>query len=350
MKEVFKEIAEIVEKKTKVPCYPRSVELVLMALEKSPDFWMLVRYSGEPLVVVARIVKELEKKGLVSFEAEKVILTNKGKKLLEDLGIGFGDHVCATCLGKTVSWDLGDVTEEFLKIVKNRPEAIQEYDQGYVNPETTLARIAFMDQRGDLRGKRLIILGDDDLVSIAAGLTGWPRHIAVIEIDKRLTSFIEKTAREYGFDAAVYTMDLRNPLPDELVKKFDTFQTDPPETLPALKLFIGRGIAALRGEKCAGYFGLTRVDASLDKWREFQKMLTTEFGVVITDIVRDFNEYVNWDYIEAMRGWDLAPLKAKPTGYWFTSSFYRIETLKGFKGFNDPVTGDIYYDEETASV
>ncbi|MHA1590038.1 MAG: bis-aminopropyl spermidine synthase family protein [Candidatus Njordarchaeales archaeon] len=347
---IFNKIAKKVEAEVKVPCYSRSVEFVLMAAQKTPDFWMIVRYSGEPLVVVASIVRELENHGLIRFEGNKILLTKEGERILENLKIGFGNHVCKICLGKTVSWDLGEVTREFLKIVKDRPEAVKEYDQGYVNSETTLARIAFMDLRGDLRGKNLLILGDDDLVSIAAGLTGLPKHIAVVEIDERLTSFIKRVAEEYGFDVAVYTMDLRNPLPEELVGKFDTFQTDPPETLPALKLFIGRGIAALKGEKCAGYFGLTRIDASLDKWREFQKILVTEFKVVITDMIRDFNEYVNWGYIEEMRGWDLAPLKARPTGYWFTSTFYRIETLKGFKGFNEPMPGDIYYDEETASV
>jgi len=351
--EMFHEIAEIVEEKTKIPTYPRSIEHVLISITKTGDFWLVVRYSGEPLNIVAEIVKELIKRDIVAVQQNKIVLTENGNQLIRELGIGAGDYTCPKCLGRTVIFDkLGsDIVNEFLKIHKNRPEAIQKYDQGYVTPEVTLSRVAFMDMNGDLQGRKVIILGDDDLVSVAIGLTHFAKEIAVIEIDERLTSYIKTLSNDYGLNITTYTMDLRKPLPEDMVKRFDTFQTDPPETIKALKLFIGRGISALKSEKCAGYFGLTRVDCSLDKWREFQKMLVDEFKVVITDMIRDFNEYITWEYLDQCHGWEVAPVKAPPTANWFMSTFYRIETLKGFKGYNDPVPEeeDLYYDEELAS-
>ena len=349
--ELLREIAKEVGSKIKIPTYERSVENILLSVKLSDDFWEIVKMSSEPLNLVAEVIKSLEKRGIVKILNEKILLTENGQNLIESLGIGIGNHICPKCLGRTVVIDNLDpeIISTFKQIVKSRPSAVINYDQGYILPEVTLARVALMDFKGDLRGRKIIILGDDDLVSIAIGLTQMAKELAVVEIDERLTSFIEKTAEKYGFDVDIYTRDLRDPLPDELIGRFDVFETDPPETLPALKLFIGRGIAALRGEKCAGYFGLTLIDASLDKWREFQRILVNEFNVVITDVIRNFNVYENWPYVENMHGWGISPVKKKPETNWFVSTMYRIETLRGFKGFNEPMPGDIYYDEELAT-
>ena len=347
---MFDEIIKDVENKTGMIADERAVLNVLVSAKETNDFWEIVRYSEEAYNVVSAVLDELKKMGYVKYVDGKIFLTEKGEDLLKKYGYGKGNYICDKCKGKTVLWNRLTVRDEFLKIVKNRPKAIIDYDQGYVTPETTLARIAFMDQKGDLRGKNLLILGDDDLVSIAAMLTGYPKRITVFEIDKRLVEFIEKTGREYGYEIEVYQHDLRKPLPDEFKGKYDTFFTDPTETLIGLKAFIGRGISALKGERCAGYFGLTRVESSLYKWRDLQKALIEEFGVVITDIIKDFNEYVNWDYIEEMSGWERNPLKTKPRSIWYTSSLFRIETLRGFRGFEEILEGDIYHDKETASV
>ncbi len=352
---MFEELANIarkVEEKTRIPTYIRSLENILLALTKTDNFWLVVRYSGEPLNLVAESLKQLANNNYVVFDGHRIKLSSKGRAYISELSLGYDTHYCTNCKGRGIIINnLGDdVIREFLEIHGNRPKAIQEYDQGYVSPEVTLARVALIDSYGDLKGRKILILGDDDLVSLAIGLTKKAKEIAVVEIDKRLTDYIEKISSEHGFNIAVYTMDLRHPLPEELLGRFDTFQTDPPETLKALKLFIGRGISALRGERCAGYFGLTRIDASLDKWLEFQRMLTNDFRVVITDIIRDFNEYIDWDYIDQMYGWKVAPVKVMPEGIWFVSSQYRIETLRGFRGFNDPMLDeDIYVDEELAS-
>ncbi|NJE13887.1 bis-aminopropyl spermidine synthase family protein, partial [Thermococcus sp. LS2] len=83
---------------------------------------------------------------------------------------------------------------------------------------------------------------------------------------------------EIGYsNIEIFTFDLRKPLPDYALRKFDTFITDPPETVDAIRVdairaFVGRGIATLKGPGCAGYFGITRRESSLDKWRDIQKL------------------------------------------------------------------------------
>jgi len=354
-RELLMEIARIVEEKTKIPAYPRSVLNVLAAISIADDIFWAARYSREALNLVIEIVKELEKRGFIEYD-HGIRLTDKGKRFLEEVGYELNFKMCDRCRGRTVVFSeilSEDVIKEFMKIQRNRPEAIQQYDQGYVTPETTLARVAYMHYRGDLKGRDIIILGDDDLVSIAVGLTGLARRIAVIDIDERLTRFITKTADEYGLKIEVYTEDLRNPLPENLRGKFDAFQTDPLESIKGLRVFIGRGISALKGERCAGYFYLTLADSSIDKWRELQRLLLTEFNVVITEIIPDFSEYINWGYMEKMHAWQILPepLRRIPRDGWYVSTLFRIETLRGYRGLTERIAPeeDIYYDEELAS-
>jgi len=347
---LLNDIAEKVTKSTGITCYVRSILNVLEALTKTNNIWELVAISHEPFICVIEILKELEKRKLVSI-TNVISLTNRGREILSTYMYCKKDYRCDKCSGRGILFNLlpEDVIKEYMKIVMNRPRPIQEFDQGFVTEDTALSRIAIMDQYGDVRGRDIFIIGDDDLISVALGLTNWPKKIVVLEIDERLVSYISKISNEYGLNIEILKRDASEPLPNYLVSKFDTFFTDPPEPLEAIKLFVGRGIMALRKEKSAGYISLTLIDSSIDKWREIQKMFLTQFNVVITDIIRDFNRYQNWDYITDMKIWKLLPVKQKPESIWYTSSLFRIEVLKNSKGFNERMKQDIYSDRENIS-
>lgn len=339
-----------IERRSGIKCYERSIENVLSSVLVTSDFWKIVKDSEEVLVLVSDIINVLEEKGYLEETNGKISLTDKGKQLIESMKLyEKTSFECDSCEGRGISIEEHkDLLKEFMRYHEKRPKPIRKYDQGFVTPSTTIARISFMMEKGDLGGKRIIVLGDDDLVSIAAALSGYPKEIAVIEIDSRITDFISKAAKEIGFDIQIHERDLREPLPSELVGRFHTFFTDPPETLKALQLFIGRGITSLIGERCSGYFGLTRVEASLEKWREIQRILLDDFKVVITDIIRSFNKYMNWDYIKETKAWNKST-KWVPEDIWYTSYLYRIETLSGTKSRNERVDEDIYQDVESST-
>ncbi|GAB6102923.1 N(4)-bis(aminopropyl)spermidine synthase [Thermococcus atlanticus] len=350
----MREIVERVREKTSIPVYERTVENVLSAVQASGDVWRIVDLSEEPLPLVVAVIAALHELGHITFEGASIVLTQSGRKLVEKYGIGRReDYTCSHCEGKTVELSaFSDLLQQFRKIVKERPLPKHDFDQAYVTPETTVARIALMHTRGDLENKEVFVLGDDDLTSIALMLSGLPKRIAVLDIDERLVRFIEKTADELGYgNIEMFTFDLREPLPDYALHRFNTFITDPPETVEAIRAFVGRGIATLKGPGCAGYFGITRRESSLDKWREIQRLLLNEFGVVITDIIRNFNEYVNWGYEEETRAWKLLPVKVKPSYNWYKSYMFRIQTLEGSKGFEEriEVKDELYNDDEAST-
>jgi predicted methyltransferase len=348
---LIERIAGEVEKNTKVTTYPKSVEKVLSAVMATPNFWKIVDLSDEPLPLVAEVLKLLNYHGIVVFEDNRVLLTEAGRRLVREAGItpSVSSHRCPRCGGRGVVIDnFRSAFEMFLRVQKDRPPAVHHYDQGYVTPENTFARIALADERGDVRGKSVVVLGDDDLMSVALAMTGLPSKVTVLEIDERLVNFIDTVSKEYRLNIDVRLHDLRKPLPADVVAGYDTFFTDPPETVEAIKAFVGRGVATLKGERCAGYFGVTRRESSLDKWRKIQQVLL-DMGLVVTEIVHNFNEYVNWDYYKDMRGWKLSPVKEPPSDVWYRSTQFRVETVRGFKGFNDYISGDIYTDHESST-
>jgi len=193
------------------------------------------------------------------------------------------------------------------------------------------------------------VLGDDDLKSIAAALTGAPKRVLALDIDERLISFINETAAREGLkNLQAVCHDLREPLLDEWVGSFDTFICDPPESIVGLRAFVERGLVCLKGTGSAGYFGLTHVESSLDKWARVQRFLL-DSGAVITELRNDFSSYVNWDYMEKMRSWAWLPTKALPERIWYYSALYRLELLHRPRVENLRLTGNIFEDDEVAT-
>ncbi len=347
----LEELAQEVATKTQIPTLERDVLMIFSSIISTPNFWEIAYRSARPFNQVAETLGILQKKGLIGTDNEgQIFLTPEGKKIFAELKINpLPDYYCTACSGRGISIEkLKELKEKFAKITKERPAAIVNFDQGYVTEETTISRIAHLAHRGDIEGKEIIILGDDDLVSLAAALSGLPKRVVVFEIDTRLTDFIKEQSEKYNLKIETYQHDLKYKLPLEFLNKFDTFLTDPPETIKALELFIGRGLAALKGPGCAGYFGLTMAESSYLKWLHFQSLLAEKFKVVVTEAIPNFNEYVNWDYLHSSIRNDLSFLKIKPNLNWYRSTQFRIITLPESATTNeDFLDEDIYIDEES---
>lgn len=344
------EIAKQVAQETGITTTKRDVEDILSSLLVTPHFWEIVKLARQPFNVVSSVLALLAQRGWVETNGDgSVILTPAGKKAAEENGIvPRRTHRCPNCAGRGIGLEKArELVTRFEELAAPRPEPILQYDQGYVTPETTVSRVVLMADRGDLEGKRLLVLGDDDLVSLAAGLSGLPREVVVLEIDDRLVDFINDVARQLRLPVMAREYDFRRELPEEYVGYFDTFITDPPETLEALEVCLGRGLISLSGQGCAGYFGLTHAESSLTKWNKVQQLLVGKFGAVITDIIEDFNHYENWDYLLSSIKSDLPFVQVQPRSNWYRSAMYRIQVLRRPAGLrNEPAACELYVDEE----
>lgn len=345
----MQELLLAVQNETGIRVTEQGLRRVIGALLSEGEFWGSLRFANEPFNLVAEICKYLQEKEYIYFSGSRILLTEAGDQWLNQNKIQpIIPSVCKTCQGKAVELTkFTDLLATLKHITLSRPSSIIDYDQGYVTEETTVARVALLAQQGDIQNKDILVLGDDDLLSIAAGLSRLPRRVIVVEIDPRIVDFIDKIAKKQDLPVEARIVDLRNPLPSDLLKSFDTFLTDPPETLKALELFISRGIAGLKGPGCAGYFGVTNVESSKVKWKALEEALILKHKVVITDMIRNFNEYVNWKHLLSSIRNDIDPVKVEPKLNWYRSTQFRIETLEETQTFNESATGDeIYVDNE----
>lgn len=332
-------------------------EQILRTLFAAPkSFWEVIRDQDGDLARYTRLINELMQAGIIRHKNGVLSLTEQGQALATNEGIRpLKKLLCPTCQGKTVVVNdtFAAVLKEFSEIATRRPAAIPEYDQGYIDPQSTVARAAIMYLRGDLENQEIFVLGDDDLTSIAIALTGMAKRVVVLEIDKRLVDFInEFAARRNLGNLSAWEYDIRNPLPKEFQGQFDTFVIDPVETLPGIRLFLTRCCQALKGKGCAGYLGLTHLEASREKWHQIQKMIL-EMNFVITEIIHDFQEYELEREGFVQKNYPLVQHVAVPLPppkmNWYTSNFVRLEAIATPQAPADsevPWGREFYFDEE----
>lgn len=305
----------------------------LQALSSGPiSVYKLIDYQDASLPEFFELLDELSKEGLLRIENGMVYPTENGKKLINELQAVNIDVRCRSCegTGYAIAKDFEEILRKYREIARNRPETVEKYDQGFISPEGIIRRVEFIYERGDLLKSRIFVVGDDDLLSIAAGLTGMPEKINVIDIDERLIEFINRIAEEYGLNVEAEVCDVQEELPEKFRGKHDVFVTDPVETLPGLRLFLSRGVDALKGEGSSGYFGITTLEASRKKWYEIQKMIL-EMGFVITDLRRKFSVYPDEEK-NFFRFQDKLPVVkkfgAKVDYNFYTSTLFRIEAIR----------------------
>jgi predicted methyltransferase len=190
---------------------------------------------------------------------------------------------------------LREALETFRGFAAGRPDVDVRLDQSHALPETALRRAAYVYENDGLEGRRVLVLGDDDLTSLALGLAARSlglrvKAITVLEVDSRLCGFLSDAARSEGLPVEVVPGDLREPLPDRLRATQDAFLTDPPYTLEGLGLFVSRAVQALRPEPgkpgfiCFGHRRPAEAAAAIGA--------IAAAGLAPVEIVPDFNHYV----------------------------------------------------------
>ncbi|MCX8170619.1 MAG: bis-aminopropyl spermidine synthase family protein [Candidatus Bathyarchaeota archaeon] len=303
---------------------------ILRALSESEkSFWELLDENRDTVKEFMAAINNLFNNGLINVrENGKIYLTEEGLKRAGKGSLEFKSKVCCECEGKRVVFDgkFREVLENYIQIVRDRPMPDANFFQGYMREQDVIYRLALMHYYGDLDGKSFVLIGDDDLLSVALSLTGLPSRILVLDIDKRLGDYIERLNGKHGLNIEFQQYDVSNPLPKELIGAFDVFSSEPLETLSGLKAFLSRGVACLKNGG-AGYIGLSTAEASLRKWKAVELMLL-KMNCVITDIIRDFSKYgtsyetANYEMFTIKLEF---PVTKNPGICWYKSSLFRFE-------------------------
>ncbi|MBS7621219.1 bis-aminopropyl spermidine synthase family protein [Candidatus Bathyarchaeota archaeon] len=292
--------------------------------------WELLNKIDSPLRDFVAALKRLNGEGLIAADEDGFHITEKGKEKINLKSLEFEGQMCPLCFGKRIIPEakFKEVLEKFKIIAEKRPSPSLDFFQGYMLESDVVARAALMHYYGDLDGKEIILIGDDDLLSVALALTGLPNRIIVLDVDKRLGDFLQTVNKDYGFNIEFVEYNVAEPLPKEFRERFDVFSSEPLETVSGLKAFLIRGVACLK-ENGVGYFGLTHYEASLKKWLAVQKLLA-KMNCVITDVIQGFSVYpmdydtANYEEFAYNLGFKVGK---NPGINWYKSALFRFEVL-----------------------
>lgn len=266
--------------------------LTLLSNTQPIDLWDYTRISDQYIRVILSFLYSLEKRGYVSVDGDgKIQFTPEGRRLTKSLNI----RKKPSPFKKVKPWCGLELTTKYLKILDIIRDLYREitpqnrYDQAPLVPEAAVYKVAYAIQRGDVTNKDVVCVGDDDLTSIIFALSGLPRSVLAIDIDKYLLETIEEYAEKNNLPIKTLRHDLRNPIPDHFKKRFDLFMTEPPDTVSGITLFVSRGVEFINNGG-VGYCGISLTACPPLGLLEMQKNFT-RMNLIITDRLVKYSDY-----------------------------------------------------------
>ncbi|KKK43945.1 hypothetical protein LCGC14_1082010 [marine sediment metagenome] len=256
--------------------------------------------TGIAIPALAAVRGELVKSGIIE---KKNFLGEKGREWVRSkLNLHFEYDPVPGNFDSTIK----DVPEEFsyLKDIKvhlnKRPSPEFALDQSHADTPTVIKKVLYLLKKGDIEGRRIIFLGDDDNISLAVGLTKLAKEITVVDIDGRVLDFLSQSAGEFSLENFnVKNYDLREKCPKDITNKYDVVIMDPPYTIEGLRLFLKRARQVLKsnihvneknysiiGKKCFLSFG----NKPPDEMHQVQWSVL-DHGFIINEMIPDFNHY-----------------------------------------------------------
>lgn len=178
------------------------------------------------------------------------------------------------------------------KYADQRPTSERKYDQFTATIETTARRASLLNFFEDVRGKRLLFLGDDDFTSVTVASLKEASGVMVLDIDDRILDNIRKVTKTESLEIGLENYDARKTLPTAYRQKFDIVFTDPPYTPEGIKLFVSRAIQALspKNQSARIYVCYGNSDRAKERFLPIYEVLISS-GLMMRWVFDKFNRY-----------------------------------------------------------
>ena len=186
--------------------------------------------------------------------------------------------------------------DQTIKLLKRydgrRPLPDRKYDQFTATIETTVRRTSLLDWFGDITGKRLLFLGDDDFTSIAVANTKKASRVTTLDIDNRIIDTIREVAINENLEIDLESYDAQKVLPTTYYQKYDVVFTDPPYTPEGIELFVSRAVNALDSSNQSAriYICYGNSDRAKERFLPVYEAFSSS-GLMIRWIFDKFNRY-----------------------------------------------------------
>ena len=202
----------------------RGIESVLAALARLEPVSVrsLGRAADLPVPIVAAICGELRRHGVVS-ETRPVQFTVEGRRRFASAA-AIVETSCPGCGGRGIALR-GDrspgCAAALRRLRRRRPNRSSSSTSATARRRPSSGACWPCTPRTPINGRRILLLGDDDLMSVA--LLRFARQfgiaieeLAVVDLDDRLLEFIETELDDAPFPFRCIRRDVREPLPPAL--------------------------------------------------------------------------------------------------------------------------------------
>jgi hypothetical protein len=290
----------MIAKKARLAEGSEGIRSIILTMFRYPSLKnkKIAQKTGIAIPALAAARGELFKAGIIE---SRTSLGDQGRKWAENLlNLAFDNEPLPHKFNVDLIPEEFSYLEKIKNLLVNRPKPEFALDQSHADYDTVLKRTFFLLNKGDIEGRKIIFLGDDDTTSIAVGLTRLAKEITVLDTDGRILDFLTNSAFKLSLkNFNVIHHDLRNPCPERILNHYDLVVMDPPYTLPGLRLFLKRAKQLLRtnikiegmtypliGKKCMLCFGnkppkeLLSIQSSI-----------IDHGFIIREMIPNFNHY-----------------------------------------------------------
>ncbi len=302
MNEETEEILTIIAEKAQLAEGVEGVRSILLTMFRFPSLKnkKVSQKTGIAIPALAAARGELVKAGIVE---KKNYLGEKGRAWTrKNLNLKFEYDP----LPNNFDLSLAEIPGEFAsfnkieEILNNRPKPDFALDQSHAISSTVVNRALYLLKKGDIEGRKIVFLGDDDATSLAVGLLNLAEEITVIDIDPNVIKFLSESANNLSLkNFKVIEHDLREICPTDILNNYDIVVMDPPYTNEGLRLFLKRAKQVLKtsiriggnvhkvlGKKCLLCFGNKPP-------KEMQRIQFSilDHGFIIKEMIPYFNLY-----------------------------------------------------------
>ena len=302
MNDEAEEILTIIAEKAHLEEGIEGVRSILLTMYRFPSLKnkKVAQKTGIAIPSLAAVRGELVKSGIIE---KRNFLGDKGREWVKkNLNLLFDYDPLPDSFNNIIK----ELPDEFtylnnLKdLLTSRPRPEFALDQSHADFSTIVKKVLYLLKKGDLEGRKIIFLGDDDVTSLALGLTNLANEITVVDVDNRVLEFICQSAEKLNFENfSVLNHDLRESCPSEIMNKYDVVVMDPPYTNEGLRLFLKRARQVVKssikiehkvypiiGKKCLLSFG----NKPPEEMRKIQSSIL-DHGFIINEMLPDFNHY-----------------------------------------------------------
>lgn len=275
----------------------RSANLLVAPGDAPPDFILRLRTHLEAFLAKHQQAMASATHLELLERAEALFRQHHMPKGLPQQGVGplmhkperlvdfFFDHTRAF-LTHDLDQDRDGVDVRMAQQFSERPAMKLRYEQQFCTPRTTQLRCQRIRQ--SLKpGSRVLVLGDDDLVSLALIAEPGDFQVDVLELDADLVAFLKAQG---GERLTVLEHNLRHGVPESMREAYDVVTTDPPYAAEGMRFFLKCARESLAKKPGSRLFLSTfpgLIESPEELWADLEQL-----GFVIEERSNHFSRYI----------------------------------------------------------